>query len=215
MPTGSGKLSNNRNLRLRAARLAEVQWIFDKVWKTKQQWWVGYCTISDISDGGVRIVAENLDVPAEFTLILATGRPRMCRLAWRIGCESGPSSSTISLHVSRSIPPREVARGLQNMRKASSGLIALLLALPAVSGSAVADALVVVPGIRGIGYPGAFGYMRLYGHPFDDGYDYPVGYGEYAEYGPWAYRGVWTNCYLSARRWSGQKLPIRRARLCD
>ena len=47
------------------------------------------CTITDISDGGVRIVAENLDVPAEFTLILATGRPRLCRMAWRIGCEFG------------------------------------------------------------------------------------------------------------------------------
>ncbi|MEH2557295.1 hypothetical protein V1286_004824 [Bradyrhizobium algeriense] len=47
------------------------------------------CTITDISDGGVRIIAENLDVPEEFTLILATGRPRLCRLAWRIGCEFG------------------------------------------------------------------------------------------------------------------------------
>jgi hypothetical protein len=47
------------------------------------------CTITDVSDGGVRIVAENLDVPAEFTLILATGRPRLCRLAWRIGSEFG------------------------------------------------------------------------------------------------------------------------------
>ena len=47
------------------------------------------CTITDISDGGVRVIAQNLDVPAEFTLILATGGPRLCRLAWRIGCEFG------------------------------------------------------------------------------------------------------------------------------
>ena len=47
------------------------------------------CTITDISDGGVRVVAENLDVPEEFTLILSTGRPRLCRLAWRIGYEFG------------------------------------------------------------------------------------------------------------------------------
>jgi hypothetical protein len=47
------------------------------------------CTITDISDGGVRIIVDNLDVPAEFTLILSTGRPRLCRLAWRIGCEFG------------------------------------------------------------------------------------------------------------------------------
>jgi hypothetical protein len=60
---------------------------------TKIQFGVGSllrdCTITDISDGGVRVIAENLDVPAEFTLILATGRPRLCRLAWRIGCEFG------------------------------------------------------------------------------------------------------------------------------
>lgn len=47
------------------------------------------CTITDISEGGVRVIAENLDVPAEFTLILSTGCPRLCRLAWRIGCEFG------------------------------------------------------------------------------------------------------------------------------
>ena len=47
------------------------------------------CIIADVSDGGVRIIAENLDAPPEFTLILPTGRPRLCRLAWRIGCEFG------------------------------------------------------------------------------------------------------------------------------
>jgi hypothetical protein len=47
------------------------------------------CTITDVSDGGARIIAENLDVPAEFTLIFSTGSPRQCRLVWRIGCEFG------------------------------------------------------------------------------------------------------------------------------
>jgi hypothetical protein len=47
------------------------------------------CTIVDVSDGGARIVAENLEVPAEFTIIFSTGQPRRCRLAWRIGCEFG------------------------------------------------------------------------------------------------------------------------------
>jgi hypothetical protein len=47
------------------------------------------CTIIDISDGGARILAENLDVPAEFTVIFPTGKSRQCRLAWRIGCEFG------------------------------------------------------------------------------------------------------------------------------
>lgn len=47
------------------------------------------CLIVDISDGGVRIIAENLDVPEEFALAFPAGRPRRCRLAWRIGCEFG------------------------------------------------------------------------------------------------------------------------------
>jgi hypothetical protein len=29
------------------------------------------------------------DIPPEFTIILSTGDPRQCRLAWRIGCEFG------------------------------------------------------------------------------------------------------------------------------
>ena len=47
------------------------------------------CTITDVSDGGVKVVAEYLDIPPEFTIILSTGLPRQCRLAWRIGCEFG------------------------------------------------------------------------------------------------------------------------------
>ncbi|WFU18769.1 PilZ domain-containing protein [Bradyrhizobium sp. CB3481] len=104
---------------MQVARLGEVERIFDKIAErqnqemrvgrvlvdrrkserrschgaAKIQLGVGSlprdCTITDISDGGVRVIAENLDVPAEFTLILSTGRPRLCRLAWRIGCEFG------------------------------------------------------------------------------------------------------------------------------
>jgi len=47
------------------------------------------CVITDISAGGVKIVAEHLEPPSEFTLIFDTGLPRQCRLAWRIGCEFG------------------------------------------------------------------------------------------------------------------------------
>jgi PilZ domain-containing protein len=47
------------------------------------------CMVTDISDGGVKIVAEFLEPPPEFTLIFSEGRPRQCRLAWRIGCEFG------------------------------------------------------------------------------------------------------------------------------
>ena len=47
------------------------------------------CTVTDISDGGVKVIAEYVDVPPEFTIILSEGRPRQCRLAWRIGYEFG------------------------------------------------------------------------------------------------------------------------------
>ena len=47
------------------------------------------CTITDISAGGVKVIAEQVDIPAEFTIILSEGRPRQCRLAWRIGYEFG------------------------------------------------------------------------------------------------------------------------------
>jgi hypothetical protein len=47
------------------------------------------CTITDISKGGVKVIAEYLDIPPEFTIIFSSGDPRQCRLAWRIGCELG------------------------------------------------------------------------------------------------------------------------------
>jgi PilZ domain len=47
------------------------------------------CMITDVSDGGARIIAENLELPTEFTIIFSTGHPRQCRLVWRIGCEFG------------------------------------------------------------------------------------------------------------------------------
>jgi hypothetical protein len=47
------------------------------------------CTITDVSKGGVKVIAEYVDIPAEFTIIFSSGDPRQCRLAWRIGCELG------------------------------------------------------------------------------------------------------------------------------
>jgi hypothetical protein len=47
------------------------------------------CTITDISDGGVKLVAEFLEVPPQFTVIFAPDYSRQCRLRWRIGCEFG------------------------------------------------------------------------------------------------------------------------------
>ena len=47
------------------------------------------CMITDISAGGVKVIAEYPEIPPEFTIFLATGNPRQCKLAWRIGCEFG------------------------------------------------------------------------------------------------------------------------------
>lgn len=47
------------------------------------------CTITDISAGGVKVIAEYLEVPPQFTIIFAPDHARQCRLAWRIGCEFG------------------------------------------------------------------------------------------------------------------------------
>jgi hypothetical protein len=47
------------------------------------------CTVTDVSAGGVKVIAEYVDIPPEFTIILSTSRPRQCRLAWRIGHEFG------------------------------------------------------------------------------------------------------------------------------
>lgn len=49
------------------------------------------CRVSDISDGGVRLFAEGTPVPDEFLLHIdrAGGRPRECRVVWRLGFEVG------------------------------------------------------------------------------------------------------------------------------
>jgi hypothetical protein len=47
------------------------------------------CTVVDISDGGVRMVAENVSIPPEFTIELQDGSVRRCRLAWKIESEFG------------------------------------------------------------------------------------------------------------------------------
>ena len=74
-------LANRRRFERRACRgLAKIQSGIGSLPRD--------CTIVDISEGGVRVIAENFDPPAEFTLLLGEGR-RQCRLAWRIGCEFG------------------------------------------------------------------------------------------------------------------------------
>ncbi len=49
------------------------------------------CLITDMSDGGVRLLADGVEVPEEFVLLLGgvgeTGR--RCRVVWRLDSEIG------------------------------------------------------------------------------------------------------------------------------
>ena len=50
------------------------------------------CLVINISDGGVRLNAEGLDVPDEFVLLLSTDgvvRESVCKVVWRCGDEVG------------------------------------------------------------------------------------------------------------------------------
>jgi hypothetical protein len=45
--------------------------------------------ITDVTERGLKVVAEDQDIPAEFTIIFSTGHSRRCHLRWRKGCEFG------------------------------------------------------------------------------------------------------------------------------
>jgi hypothetical protein len=49
------------------------------------------CLIVNMSDDGVRLHSEIVEIPGEFTLVIADAeRPRRsCRVVWRLGCEIG------------------------------------------------------------------------------------------------------------------------------
>ena len=49
------------------------------------------CRITDISDGGARLYADDFEIADEFTLWLAGEVPvrRRCRVVWRLGPEFG------------------------------------------------------------------------------------------------------------------------------
>ncbi|MEA2864198.1 MAG: hypothetical protein QOC84_2154 [Bradyrhizobium sp.] len=74
-------LNRRRAERLQCTRAAKIQFGNSSLPRD--------CTITDVSDGGVKVIAEYVDIPSEFTIIFSAGRPRQCRLAWRIGCELG------------------------------------------------------------------------------------------------------------------------------
>ena len=46
--------------------------------------------VTDLSDGGARLFAQNVEIPNVFALVFAdSGRRRECRMIWRIGPEVG------------------------------------------------------------------------------------------------------------------------------
>jgi hypothetical protein len=51
------------------------------------------CRLTNISEGGVRLHVEGIDVPDRFVLLLSddrgSARPRDCSVVWRLGYELG------------------------------------------------------------------------------------------------------------------------------
>ena len=47
------------------------------------------CTITELSESGMKLIIEDHDVPAEFTVMLSAGHTIRCRLGWRNGYEIG------------------------------------------------------------------------------------------------------------------------------
>ena len=79
---GNGMIANRRkNERRECRRGAKIQFGVGSLPRD--------CMITDISAGGVKVVAEQVEIPPEFTIIFSSGGPRQCRLAWRIGYEFG------------------------------------------------------------------------------------------------------------------------------
>jgi hypothetical protein len=71
-----------RSSRRRCYRAAKIQ--------LRGGTWARDCLVTDISDVGVRLNAEGLDVPDEFVLLLSTDgvvRQSTCKVVWRRGDE--------------------------------------------------------------------------------------------------------------------------------
>jgi hypothetical protein len=47
------------------------------------------CMITEVTSVGVKLIAEDRHMPAEFTIKFSTGPARRCRLQWRNGFEFG------------------------------------------------------------------------------------------------------------------------------
>jgi len=63
------------------------------------------CMIVDISDSGIRLHAENVEVPEEFSITitgLQQGR-RECRVVWRLGFEVGAEFTDVRRGFAREV----------------------------------------------------------------------------------------------------------------
>ena len=76
-----GLLDRRRSERLACKKLAQIQFDYGSLPRD--------CMITDISETGVKVVAENYEMPTEFTIIFSTGQFRRCQLGWRNGYEFG------------------------------------------------------------------------------------------------------------------------------
>ena len=47
------------------------------------------CTVADLSEDGVRVIAPGAEVPEEFTLLLDGTASRACSVVWRLDDEVG------------------------------------------------------------------------------------------------------------------------------
>ena len=77
----SSFVDRRRSERLACNRLAKIQFHYGRLPRD--------CMITDVSESGVKVIAEDCDMPAEFTVIFSTGHSRRCRLQWRNGHEFG------------------------------------------------------------------------------------------------------------------------------
>jgi hypothetical protein len=77
----SGFLDRRRSERLACNRLAKIHFQYGRLPRD--------CMITDVSESGVKVIAEDCDMPAEFTVMFSTGHSRRCRLQWRNGYEFG------------------------------------------------------------------------------------------------------------------------------
>ena len=70
-----------RNERFACNKLAKIQFHYGRLPRD--------CMITDVSESGVKVIAEDCDMPAEFTVMFSTGHSRRCRLQWQNGYEFG------------------------------------------------------------------------------------------------------------------------------